>query len=506
MDKIIALFEEFREHQLSFDQLYAALLEKVQQDASFRHQAIPSLDQVQKSTPIPITNFIELRSRLDDEIRNLPSAAPSNGNAQSPDHDSEATLITQLPGEVTHPNAKNLAEQPAAAENTKTNNVTPHDPTLIATSTSNSDNTSTSASSSAVDANTPLINDQQDEDDDEATVIMSANKLGSLRSITPPVAQYSSTDDDEEETLITSATSSSTTTEIDTGLETTAHDAATLVGAENTFGTASSAAITNNESYYEEPEPLSEPLSTPPQDEPKSAILPRKAMIASASGIGIVVILISFLWPTNEPSTIDSANTELKVEVPKEESWGSTPAILQPAQPSVTLTSQPSVPSTEQVFTQADNNVAGNNVKVPEPTIPAPESASEPTLAVIESAPALTHDDPVAVDPERTLAEPSIEKITFASATEEADYLFKQITIQEGSNNLGPAEKVGSATYYLVKLIKLKPGSPLISKARSSIAKAHLVLANTARENEDWDGAQQHLDDAFNVRLPDSYE
>ena len=60
MEQIVTLFKDFREKNISYDDLYNALLSKTQQDPTFRHQAIPTLDQVQQRTPIPITHFIQL--------------------------------------------------------------------------------------------------------------------------------------------------------------------------------------------------------------------------------------------------------------------------------------------------------------------------------------------------------------------------------------------------------------------------------------------------------------
>lgn len=523
MEQIIALFEGYRENQLSFDQLYTTLLEKAQQDASFRHQAIPTIDQVQKSTPIPITNFIELRSQLESELQNLPPSVPNNALPQDSDYDPEATLITALPEEETHPNAKSLNEQ--HSDSTATGNIAPHDPTLIATSTSTSTN-NTDIKEQTIPPSSPQ---QDDDDDDEATVIMSADKLGSLRSAAPATAQHnidnSEEDDDEEETLITPATATSTGMRAEAEVETADHDAATLVGAENTVGTTPSAPAINNaygpgteeklpETFSES---FSEPSSNPEQDTPNTTFPSKNIIISAGAGVVIVAILISFFWLSASPSTnlptASSADNTPKTETPKEESWGSAPAILQPPkaspsepknEPEITLstpTTEQAVATSESNQVTTDNTVLTDNTVTENPVTERPIVQKPIALEVIVQKPTIPE-----VITQEAIAEQPVERMEFSSSTEEADYLFKQITLQEESNNLGPAEKVGTATYYLVRLIKLKPGSPLISKARSRIAKAHLALANTARENENWDDAQQHLDDAFTVRLPDSYQ
>ncbi|MCG8317126.1 MAG: hypothetical protein MI976_28230 [Pseudomonadales bacterium] len=85
------------------------------------------------------------------------------------------------------------------------------------------------------------------------------------------------------------------------------------------------------------------------------------------------------------------------------------------------------------------------------------------------------------------------------------DYYYNQIEKAVAANNLSPAEATGTATYYLVGLLQLNQSSDKVSDARAMIAKKHLELAKTARTHSRWDEAQQHLDDAFKVRLPDSY-
>jgi len=519
MEQIIALFEGYREQQLSFDQLYTALLEKAQQDASFRHQAIPTIDQVQKSTPIPITNFIELRSQLEGMLQNLPPSAPNSAQPQDSDYDPEATLITPLPEEETHPNAKSLNEQ--HSDSTATGSIAPHDPTLIATSTGgNTDSTTntitdTKAGITEEEQTTPPSSQNlQDADDDEATVIMSADRLGSLRSTTPATAQSNagnSADEVEEETLMAPATATAT------GIETADHDAATLVGTGNTIEATPPASATHSAYDAVAADSPVEPPTNPEPTPPKTTPTPKIIMISVGVAAVIVAILIGFLWPSPPSSSDAYTGSTPKESAPKEESWGSAPAILQPpkaplSEPSDEPYIEPYIePSIKPEITQADTKA-----KTLDPTPSEPEaepSTAEPSITTGESnrldTSNTTFTDKTAAEDvvvEKVIAEKPVEKIEFASTAEEVDYLFKQITRQEESNNLGPAEKAGTATYFLVKLIKLKPGSPLISKARSRIAKAHLALANTARENENWDAAQQHLDDAFTVRLPDSYQ
>ena len=102
MEQIVTLFEDFRENNLSYDDLYSALFSKIQQDPSFRHQAIPTLDQVQQHTPIPITHFIQLRSELDSAVENF--TPTDTEQAPNTSVDPDATLIYPPPSELTNPN------------------------------------------------------------------------------------------------------------------------------------------------------------------------------------------------------------------------------------------------------------------------------------------------------------------------------------------------------------------------------------------------------------------
>ena len=452
MEQIVTLFEDFRENNLSYDDLYNALLSKIQQDPSFRHQAIPTLDQVQKRTPIPITHFIQLRSELESSVKSAVDSEVNNltqQDVQQPSGfsaDPDATLITPLPDEdATAPNLSVTTHDIAQDK------IGASDPTLMTSSTG------------VVDGN-PV----DDLDDDEATMIMPSGTLPASNS--------------EDETVISH----------DTGITTnTPPLAETLVGesyeqsdeqpnhknqaeAETLVGSATANTTPPATEGYLAPGAI-----TPPSKQP----IPTIWIWAGASTLIITCIIIFALTSGIFGTT---SNTDLALPEPtktssdgSDESWGGAPEILQ-VEPDTAIIQSPSISDT-------------------------PEDTAATTFTTV--APSSIKSQSIKPEQEKIAAvAPVVVEKVFRSTEEEVMYFVGQINNAKNANNLAPAEKVGTATYYLVKLIKASPNSPFVSQARSQIAKAHLVLAATARDGERWDEAQQHLDDAFAVRLPDSYQ
>ena len=62
-----------------------------------------------------------------------------------------------------------------------------------------------------------------------------------------------------------------------------------------------------------------------------------------------------------------------------------------------------------------------------------------------------------------------------------------------------------STTYWLIEMLKVNRHSHQVSEARAFIAQVHLEMSQKARDTGDWDAAQEHLDAALEVRLPNSY-
>ena len=490
MEQVVTLFEDFRENNLSYDELYNTLLSKIQQDPSFRHQAIPTLDQVQQSTPIPITHFIQLRSEIDSAVKSAVKSAVNNttlqGNQQtsSVSSDPDATLITPLPDEdATAPNLS------VATHNIAQDKIGASDPTLMATSTGV---TGVAHVNGPNDVPSEALSDKLD--DDEATMIMPSGTL----SI--PNREEDNEENSEEETVINH----------DAGLTTnTPPLAETLVGQRYEQGDIQSNEQPNNKNQAEaetlvgtpidsgglttsEESPTPEVVTSPPKK-----TIPTTWIWAGASSLIIICIVIFTLTSGIFGTT---SNTEVALPEPtkpsSDESWGGAPEILH-VEPAAETAQESSAPDTSDT-NNTPNTTATNITTLAQPIEDTPATiktsqTKEPeqeTIAVIASA-----QEEVII----------VEKV-FQSKEEEVTYFVGQINNAKNANNLAPAEKVGTATYYLVKLIKASPNSPFVSQARSQIAKAHLALAATARDGERWDEAQQHLDDAFTVRLPDSYQ
>ncbi|MBV1920696.1 MAG: hypothetical protein KUG73_08425 [Pseudomonadales bacterium] len=479
MEQIVTLFEDFRENNLSYDDLYSALFSKIQQDPSFRHQAIPTLDRVQQQTPIPITHFIQLRSELDSAVEGfVPTETEQTLNTPA---DPDATLITALPGKLSQPNSN----KPGV----------PYDDSEDATAPNLSVTTQSIVSNSAGASDPTLMAkpvDTIEENADEATMIMPSGTLsGSLPSSMPTNA---STVNSEDETVVNHETSPTATNK--TAI------AETLVGqvyeqpdseaqAETLVGTQSGAATSS---------PNKEPLQSTQRLTEKPSIPAAWIWSGGAAFILICSILIVFTSGTLETAN----NTE--VALPKQtkpannqsdDSWGAAPGILQP-----TLETKPALPLGVTDDLEISDDIAAATTSPPAVTL-------SPKNEVTESTDSPSNNPQVNIVAEKaapvTVAPVIAEKV-FTSKEDETSYFVGQIGNAINARNLAPADKLGTATYYLIKLIKASPNSPYISQARSKIAKAHLALAATAREGERWDEAQQHLDDAFTVRLPDSYQ
>ncbi len=491
MEQVVTLFEDFRENNLSYDGLYSALLSKIQQDPSFRHQAIPTLDRVQQHTPIPITHFIQLRSELDSAVEGfVPTETEQTLNTPV---DPDATFITPLPGKLSHPNSNqpkipyddsNDATAPnlsVTTQSTVSHNAGASDPTLM-----------------AKPSNTPA-NNTMEGDADEATMIMPSGTLsGSLPSST---AINASTINSEDETLVNQKAAPAATNI--PGL------AETLVGqayeqpsneaqAETLIGTQSDSATSS---------PNKEPL----QSTPGLIENPAKPSVPAAWiwGGGATFILICCVLIAFTSGILETANNT-EVALPKQtkpasdqsgDSWGAAaPAILQP-----TPETKPSLPLDVTDDLEIPDDIAAATMA----TTSSPAETLPPKSEVTESTGSPSIDPQASIAAEKAapvIVAPVIEEKVFTSKEDETSYFVGQIGNAVNARNLAPADKFGTATHYLVKLIKASPNSPYISQARSKIAKAHLALAATAREGERWDEAQQHLDDAFTVRLPDSYQ
>jgi len=341
-----------------------------------------------------------------------------------------------------------------------------------------SDPTLMTSSTGAVDGN-PV-----DDLDDEATMIMPSGTLSASNS--------------EDETVINHDTGITTNTpplaetlvgeSYEQPNDKNQTEADTLVGTPIGSATGSATANTTPPATEGYPAPGA---TTTPSKQPSPTIW----IWAGASTL-IITCIIIFALTSGIFGTTNNTNLALPEPTKtsndgSDESWGGAPKILQ-VEPDTAIVQSPNISDTP------DDTAATTFTAIAQPT----EDVHKPL------APSSIESQTIKPEQEKFAAVAPVvvvEKI-FRSKEEEVMYFVGQINNAKNANNLAPAEKVGTATYYLVKLIKASPNSPFVSQARSQIAKAHLVLAATARDGERWDEAQQHLDDAFAVRLPDSYQ
>ncbi|MDX1692269.1 MAG: hypothetical protein R3208_00815, partial [Ketobacteraceae bacterium] len=66
MEKVTDLFKAFRNNEIAYDELFGALTRMLSEDPHFATHAIATLDNAQQLTPIPVTDFIQLRSQLEN--------------------------------------------------------------------------------------------------------------------------------------------------------------------------------------------------------------------------------------------------------------------------------------------------------------------------------------------------------------------------------------------------------------------------------------------------------
>ncbi|OUS30185.1 hypothetical protein A9Q99_06820 [Gammaproteobacteria bacterium 45_16_T64] len=472
MEEIVALFIDYRDQRISYDELHRSILDKAQREPAFQRQAIPTLDRIQKTTPIDIASFITLRGELDTEIQQLPSPTTNENDVTDECNDPDATLVTQLPSDNIHPNAK-------VTHKVSTTPVTsgPSEPTLL--STQSGLNMEQTDSKSAAEP-----------DPDEATMIMPAGMLSNSPSAP---ARVPALDPDDEETVISTITNlevdiddEETLISTSTNIPTVNNDNTeeeTLVAGQSTnpppistptAGTGPHDSTLVNGETSPQIAPTIEAVSTPSKKTSTPVIMAISLALVAAISMGVTLV------KTSPPSSHDAVNTEPTTPVPNP--WSKQPSIVETAETNASSPSAEITPTTDSAL------------------------APVTTTPIIELAPPIIPNEEVTASLPITTSDTKSSPISFASPAEEENYLFEQLKQAKQAERLTPAETQGTATYYLVKLIQLNPNSVKISQARSLISKAHLSLANTARENEDWDMAQQHLDDAFTVRLPDSYQ
>ena len=430
MEKVTDLFKAFRNNEIAYEELFGSLTRMLSEDPGFAAQAISILDNAQQLTPIPVTDFIQLRSQLENT-----AATFQQQSASATPADAEATRIFDAAEATRRP-------EPGLAGS--------GDPTLVSAPPPEAEFQPLPGNA----AQDPHVADYQD----EATVIMPVPP----RQQTPPPPQEPAPAaappvEDEHATLI-----------------------ATPAPEPAPSPEPAPAAVR---------ESAPDPAVKPKQQDKKPPVM----LLAGAGGVALVLILALVLWPSGEEEPGTAATPPLQQEPASP--WQSRPQATQPS-------------------TAADNT---ETAVFSEPDQPAANTAGDPFTSLNDTA---ADSDPV----EQTTTDPEEDSGEFFAAdnslpldtgpephqppepaVKDEAYYMAQIEAAVAADKLTPAEQQGTATHYLVELIRLNRNSEKISEARTLISKRHLELAKAAREKSQWDAAQQHLDDALKVRLPDSY-
>ncbi|MDX1694312.1 MAG: hypothetical protein R3208_11160, partial [Ketobacteraceae bacterium] len=230
------------------------------------------------------------------------------------------------------------------------------------------------------------------------------------------------------------------------------------------------------------PEP--EPVPTPrPTQKDKIVPVP---VLAGLGVLGLAIVLALAFWPGEDTDQPETASKPEPAEAPADP-WQSAPA-----QPTAG-TGSPAV--TDPVY--SDPVYSDPEYQIAEPATTEPEAISP------EEAPREPTGQITATEDTR---EPEMSETVFEEpVVKDEAYFMAQIKTATAADRLTPSDQQGTATYFLTELIRYDSNSDRISEARTLISKRHLELAKAAREKSQWDAAQQHLDDALKVRLPDSY-
>lgn len=471
-EKVVDLFKAFRTQSIDYEELFGSLTKILSEDPHFSTQAIAALDNAQQQTPIPVTDFIQLRGQLENTAETFHQQEITPGTGES-----EATKIFSEEDQTQAPES-----------------LSPFDPTLMAAPETAEEPAASEAQPTATPA--PAQSDYED----EATVIMPVppKRPAKTESGEPPATAV-----DPHATLITTPEDKPdpVTTE-------SQDEQATLIAAPESLpeSQASSPPGDEDSPALEQKSPVKDAPAMKTANRATGLPLP---LLAGAAGVLVllVVVLVMLVWPGEE--------SELPVaqEQPTEASpWGPAPTketsaqATEPANESPLNESTLIEPETPTVAAESISDPVTDSLSedaIAGDAEAASESASTTSAGAIAEEPTLANSQAPASDsPDQSII---TEPAAAPPAVKDEAYYFAQIKQAVKDADLGPAEATNSATYFLVELIKLNQQSDFITDARTLIAQKHLELAKVARQNNQWDSAQQHLDDAFKVRLPDSY-
>ena len=445
MEKVISLFKSFRNNEIAYDELFGTLTQMLSEDPRFAAEAIATLDNAQQLTPIPVTDFIQLRSQMEATAETFQQQYIA---ATPADH--EATKIFD-------------ETAPLAGDETFTSPGSSFDPTLMAAPVVATDypgEATATATATATEQPGPI------DYADEATVIMPMPPRHEPAP-PPPAARIA---DDEHATLVAVA-SAPPQPEITPPATSEPRPAATS-----------------------QPSPAvqrAEPADNVPARQPVKK--PPFAVFAGGAAVVIIMLLALILWPDGDKDAKTIASSQNSQQQATENlAWQSSSTLNAASSQSSPTSPDPDVFSEPYLSPTAQDEEASQNTPV----------------ADVYPDDTTTDEDTDFFDDSNSLALDDVSSTTDNTApaiVEDAAYFMDQIKTAVSANKLTPAEEEGTATWYLVELIRYDNRGDQISDARTLISQKHLELAKKAREKNQWDAAQQHLDDALKVRLPDSY-
>ncbi len=455
MEKVIHLFKLCRDGQIELDDLTHQICHWVENDPAFALEAINLLDSVQQQVPLPVTDYIELRTEVDRlallyKKQGYPINAENDPDATrifNPDDNASANPDDQT---RTQEQPRHIDSEPVAGRQQEAPEPTSNreDQCL---ETTNADFEHTLARNPVA---TPLAESPAEPPADDATVIMPTKPhqhfdAGPPLSATEAASELQNTPAPEKSPLI------------EESVQPVAEDATVIAPAPGSPSTIPNSAPSNQ----------GEPTNQKHNEQPKA--FPLWPILMGGMTTAIAVILV-VLWVILDKDPYQA----VELQQP-------------PAQPQPIDTPDSATTTTTQAAPTENEDPNSRPLDMPPPNTDA-----EPDITKEPSKPQKVET----VQKPTTASPPS-----FSSPDDELSYWLDKLQKAADQNQLLPQDKKGTATYYLVKMLQVNPHSAAVSQARAYIAQVHVDLARKAREQNQWDKAQQHLDAAVEVRLPTSF-
>lgn len=551
MDEVSRLFKSYRDGKLKLDGLTNALIKLMDEKPNFGNRAVNVLDQIQQRVPIPVTDYIEVRTEIDHACRIRVNTPPTGMDGPDPD----ATLIYagELEAEeqntddglATKPGDQHEAEDITAAGHTSIPGDVVPEEDIEATATATAQHTFMRPNAAANEKPAePRAADKPEANNVESNKI-AAKITAEPEDIAPdsPVLEsarqpQAAPNPETPETTVgvgqkivaKSKGSSETQREsqnvpearVETPSQPTPEmemesDATVIMPIAAQMPHQGSTAPAASPSAVSAPSPIPEVATDTHAEEATLIVAPtHQPKVAPQSSAAPIA---------NKPDAVPQATADKsgnQTTQPKQNRprsilplivvgcvvvgaaaiggglllFGSNPSET----PSNELQSNQSAALPE---TYPEQSVDPNdpNARPMDNSFTNEADIADSTLPeeIIEEAPA-----PVAKPKPRvkTLAETLDE---LGSEQAKLDYLFTKLQKAADTRDLLPVDRKNSATFYLIEMLKVNRHHHMISQGRAYIAQMHLEAAREARTEGKWDDAQEHLDAALEVRLPDSF-